>query len=59
MAESVPEKRRGLDEEIQALARLDKILAVMDDKLRKRCLAWINSRYGDADNGHRERGVAG
>lgn len=47
-AKAAPGKftRRGLDPEIQALARLDRILSELDPDQAVRALAWLDGRYG-------------
>lgn len=41
--------RRAPDPEIQTLAKLDRMLADMDEKRRARCISWLLSRYMDAN----------
>lgn len=37
-------KKRGLDPELQAMAKIDRILAELDDKQKSRVLTWLVAR---------------
>jgi hypothetical protein len=41
-----PPKRRGIDAELQTMARIDRELAPLDDATTERVLDWLASRHG-------------
>lgn len=43
-AATTPKKPRGLDRELQAMARIDRILAELDGDETKRVIEWLRGR---------------
>jgi hypothetical protein len=46
--DQTPKTRRGLDPEIQAMARLDRIMSELDAQEAHRALEWLRGRYSFA-----------
>lgn len=41
-----PKARRGLDSELQTMAKIDRLLAELDIDQQHRVMDWLHDRYG-------------
>lgn len=57
-AEKANGRKRGMDVELQAMARLDRILAELSPPSIGRVLAWLNSRYDERCGDYQDKGPA-